>query len=453
MLDGMLDHVSRVGEGPVWRRMPDDVRAAFDEPLPTKPSPLASVHDAFVRRVLPYGAGNLHPRFFGWVQGAGNVVGMVAEMLAGGLDANVGGRDIAPVLVERQVVRWMREAFRFPAGASGILVTGSSLANFMGLLVAKTARLGVDSRRCGLAGHRLVAYTASSAHGCVIRAMEMSGLGSDALRILPVDADHRIRLDALEEAIKRDRASGLDPFLVIASAGTVDVGAIDDLGALADLAKRERLWLHVDGALGSLGILSEAVAPKLAGIERADSIALDFHKWLQVPYDAGFLLVRDGGLHRATFASSPAYLARAERGLAAGAPWPTDFGPDLSRGFRALKVWFTLATYGTKQLGAVMERTCELAQRLARRVSAEPDLELLAPVALNVVCFRVRHPDADALNERIVIELQESGIAAPSSTRIDGKLAIRVAIAGHRTREPDIDLLIDAVLARARLAS
>ncbi len=446
MLDGILDHVAGVANGPVWTRMPDELRKDLDAPLPKDASSLESVYETFVRRVLPFAAGNLHPRFFGWVHGGGNVAGMLGEMLAAGLDANLGGRDHAPVLIERQVVRWAREIFRFPETATGILVTGSSIANFMAVVVAKTARLGVETRKTGLSGHRLVAYTSSAAHGCVVRAMELSGLGSDALRILPVDASHRLPVEELAAAIARDRAAGFEPFLLVASAGTVDTGAIDDLEALADLAAREKLWLHVDGALGSLGVLSARIAPRLAGLERADSIALDFHKWLQVPYDAGFLLVRDGEAHRAAFAQRPAYLARAKRGLAAGEPWFTDFGPDLSRGFRALKVWFTIATYGAEQLGAAIERTCALAARLGERVAPEPELELLAPVYLNVVCFRVRHPDADRVNDDIVIDLQESGFAVTSTTRIDGKLAIRAAVVNHRTTERDIDALVDEVL-------
>jgi glutamate/tyrosine decarboxylase-like PLP-dependent enzyme len=233
---------------------------------------------------------------------------------------------------------------------------------------------------------------------------------------------------------------------VVASAGTVDIGAIDDLRALAALCREEQLWFHVDGAFGALGILSPELAPRLAGIESADSIALDFHKWGQVPYDAGFLLVRDGEQHRDAFASPAAYLRRETRGLAAGSCWPCDLGPDLSRGFRALKTWFTLKTYGAEKLGAVITRCCALASYLEARILAEPRLELLAPVNLNIVCFRYRSDDADAVNGEIVIDIQESGIAAPSTTVLDGKLAIRAAIVNHRTDVCDIDALVAAVL-------
>jgi aromatic-L-amino-acid decarboxylase len=251
---------------------------------------------------------------------------------------------------------------------------------------------------------------------------------------------------SLRASIASDRAAGLSPFLVIASAGTVDIGAIDDLQALSALCREEKIWLHIDGAFGALGILSPEIAPRLAGIENADSIAFDFHKWAQVPYDAGFLIVRDGDKHRDTFAAPAAYLRRETRGLAAGSPWPCDLGPDLSRGFRALKTWFTLKTYGTEKLGAMMARTCTLARYLESEVLATPQLELLAPVQLNIVCFRYRSIDADRINAEIVADLHESGIAAPSTTKIGGQIAIRAAIVNHRTDVRDIDALVAATL-------
>jgi glutamate/tyrosine decarboxylase-like PLP-dependent enzyme len=276
--------------------------------------------------------------------------------------------------------------------------------------------------------------------------MDIAGFGSDALRNIGVDKYHRIDVAALRRQISADREAGLHPFLVVGSAGTVDIGAIDDLVALSELCREEKLWFHVDGAYGALGILSPALAPRLAGIENADSIALDFHKWGQVPYDAGFLLVRDGSLHRDAFAAPAAYLRRETRGLAAGSSWPCDFGPDLSRGFRALKTWFTLKTYGTAKLGAVISRTCALAGYLEARISAEPRLELMAPVQLNIVCFRYRATESCKVNREIVADIHESGIAAPSTTVLDGQLAIRAAIVNHRTDIQDVDALISAVL-------
>jgi glutamate/tyrosine decarboxylase-like PLP-dependent enzyme len=369
-------------------------------------------------------------------------------MLAAGLNANLGGRDHMPIEVERQIVEWTRQMFGFPAGASGLFVTGTSMANLMAVLVARTSALGKSARQQGVgeAGALLTAYASKAAHGCITRAMDIAGLGSDALRGIAVDQSHRIDVAALRVQIARDRQIGLRPFLVVASAGTVDIGAIDDLVAIAELCREQDLWFHVDGAFGALAILSPTLAPLLAGIEHADSIALDFHKWGQVPYDAGFLMVRDGERHRDAFAAPAAYLRRETRGLAAGASWPCDLGPDLSRGFRALKTWFTLKTYGTEKLGAVITRCCALARYLEARVLAEPQLELLAPVNLNIICFRYRGDDADKVNGEIVINLQESGIAAPSTTVLDGRLAIRAAIVNHRTGVCDIDRLVVAVL-------
>jgi glutamate/tyrosine decarboxylase-like PLP-dependent enzyme len=448
MLDDMIDYAANIRERPVWSPIPDDVRARFRDALPLKPSGLGEVYREFTDCIVPYATGNVHPGFMGWVHGGGTAVGMLAEMLAAGLNANLGGRDHIPVEVERQIVEWTRAMFGFPAEASGIFVTGTSMANLMAVLVARTAALGQLVRQHGI-GHEgalLTAYTSTATHGCVAKAMDLSGFGRDALRCIRADRLHRIDVAALRTQIAIDREAGLKPFLVVGSAGTVDIGAIDDLEALGALCREENLWFHVDGAYGALGILSPELAPRLAGLETADSIALDFHKWGQVPYDAGFLIVRDGRKHCETFAAPAAYLRRETRGLAAGSPWPCDLGPDLSRGFRALKTWFTLKTYGTEKLGAMITRTCALARYLEARILAEPRLELLAPVQLNIVCFRYRADDADRVNGDIVADIQESGIAAPSTTVLDGQLAIRAAIVNHRTDRCDVDALVSAVL-------
>lgn len=456
MLDDMLDYVQQIRQRPVWQAPPEASRERFRQPLPQAPGSLVDAHEEFLHDVLPYAVGNVHPGFMGWVHGGGTPVGMLAEMLAGGLNANVGGRNQMPVEVERQVVRWMTELFDFPDTASGVFVTGTSMANLMSVLVARRAVLGADVRSDGVAagGARLVAYTSAAAHGCVAQAMDLSGLGTAALRRIRVDADHRIDIGALQAAIDADRAAGLLPFFVAGTAGTVDVGAVDNLDALADLAQRERLWFHVDGAYGALGMLAPDVAPLLAGITRADSLAFDFHKWGQVPYDAGLLLVRDGARHMDAFAAPAAYLRREARGLAGGSPWPCDFGPDLSRGFRALKTWLTFKVHGAERIGQSISHTCKLARYLAAQVEMQPRLALLAPVALNIVCFRYLGPatnilddeQLDTLNRELVADLQESGIAAPSTTTIAGRTAIRAAIVNHRTATRDIDALIAAVL-------
>jgi glutamate/tyrosine decarboxylase-like PLP-dependent enzyme len=448
MLDDMLDYIAYIRDRPVWVPVPETVRENFRSEIPRTATPLEAVHREFMEFVLPYAGGNVHPGFMGWVQGGGTAAGMLAEMLAGGLNANLGGRDQAPLEVERQMVEWARQLFGFPEGASGLFVTGTSIANLLAVLVARTAKLGNTVRQQGIgaAAHQLRAYASSSAHGCVAQAMDLAGFGSDALRLAPVDKSSRMDIAALRAMILSDREAGLEPFLVTGSAGTVDVGAIDDLAALARLCREQNLWFHIDGAYGALGMLSPEIAPRLDGIALADSIAFDFHKWGQVPYDAGFLLVRDGRQHYETFASPAAYLRRETRGLAAGSPWPCDFGPDLSRGFRALKTWFTLKVYGADAIGATIAKACALAQYLEQRVRAEPALELMAPAQLNIVCFRYRAEESDRVNSTIVADLQESGIAAPSLTTIEGQLAIRAALFNHRTRPADLDALLEAVL-------
>jgi glutamate/tyrosine decarboxylase-like PLP-dependent enzyme len=374
-------------------------------------------------------------------------------MLAASLNANCGGRDHIPIEVERQIVRWMQAIFGFPESATGLFVTGTSMANLIGVLIARDVALGFEVRCEGVTAspRRLTAYASAAVHACVGRAMDVCGVGSDALRLISAQPGGGMDLAELEKAIEADRRAGFTPFLLIGTAGSVDTGAIDDLSALADLSRREHLWFHVDGAFGALVVLAPDLAPRLRGIERADSLAFDFHKWGQVPYDAGFILVRDGLLHRKAFATSAAYLRREERGLAGGSPWPCDFGPDLSRGFRALKTWFTLKVYGADALGAAISQTCALARYLENRIQETPELELLAPVELNIVCFRYRAgDDAHRVNARIVADLHEAGEVAPSTTVIDGRLAIRAAIVNHRTSRAEIDTLVEKVLAAGR---
>jgi aromatic-L-amino-acid/L-tryptophan decarboxylase len=456
-LDDAIDFLRDAGERPVWQPVPTAVRAALASPPPQQGQPFAEVYRDFSRLILPYSTGNTHPRFFGWVHGAGMAGGVVAEMLAAALNSNCGGRDHGAIYVERAVIDWCKELFGFPRDASGLLVSGTSLANLIALAVARNSRDPAAFRAHGVRGcdRPLVAYASAEVHECVAKAMELLGLGSDNLRKIAVDEGLCIDLAALRAQIAADRDCGHEPFCVVGTAGTVNTGAIDDLAGLADICAAERLWFHVDGAFGALAILSDALRPLLAGIERAHSLAFDFHKWLHVPYDAGCVLIRDAELHRAAFSTRPAYLDRLPRGLAGGEFWPCEFGPELSRGFRALKIWFALKQHGTAKFGRLIAQNCAQAGYLAERVSGERDLELMAPASLNIVCFRFRAcglegPSLDRLNEEIVEDLHEAGTAAPSTTRLAGRLAIRVNLTNHRTRRQDLDLLLDAVLATGR---
>ncbi len=455
-LDAMIDHIRDVRERPVWRPASEEAKAFFRRPPPLKGQDFVKTLAEFDRYIKPYAIGNGHPLFMGWVQGAGTPVGMIGEMLAAGLDSNCGGRDHIALDVERQIALWMARAFGFPDEASGIFVTGASMANFLSLLVARErAAGGRNVRLNGLNAldSMLVAYASREVHQCVRQAMELSGLGARHLRLIPSDERRAMRVDNLVHAIAADRAAGFTPFLVVGTAGTVDTGAVDDLDALADVAREEDVWFHVDGAFGALAALSPALKPMVKGLERADSIAFDFHKWLHVPYDAGFFLVRDPEMHKRAFKADAAYLSRAPRGLAAGETWPCDLGPDLSRGFRALKTWFTIETFGTELLGACIEQTCRMARRLEKAIEASENFVMRAPVTLNVVCFAVADDPDGALAREIVMDMHESGEAAPSLTILDGAPAIRAAIINHRTHEADIDkfaALLETMLRRAR---
>ena len=442
LLDAAIGKMEKAGEGPVWQPVPEAMKNNLHAPLPAAGSEFGDVRKA-LEQLLPYGVGNTHPRFFGWVHGSGGAASLLAEITAAAMNANLGGRDHGAIYVEQQVVAWVREMFGFPAGASGLVVSGTSMATIVALKVARDARL--EARKAGVGAHRLVGYASNQAHNCVARAFDMLGLGSDALRAVPVNADFEMDIAALTEMMEADRAEGLEPFLLVGTAGSVNVGAFDDLAALADIAAEQGLWLHIDGAFGAAGVLSDVLRPRLKGIERADSVAFDFHKWLHVNYDAGFVLVRDEALHRAAFEGAPDYLASADRGLAAGRPWPVDYGPELSRGFRALKIWAQITTLGTEALGAAISRNCAQALKLAELVDAEPSLERLAPVASSVVVFA--HVEGDEKTEEIVLRVQESGLAGRLLPTARGRRAVRVNITNHRTKEGDLQVLLEGCVA------
>ncbi|MDQ2864921.1 MAG: aminotransferase class V-fold PLP-dependent enzyme [Candidatus Eremiobacteraeota bacterium] len=451
-LDDALDYLQTVRERPVWQSMPEAAIERLRDPLPQTPMPLQDVYDEFTRSIMPYGGGNIHPRFFGWVQGSGTPTGLLADFLASAMNANVGGRNHGAVHVERAVIRWFLELFKFPHNGSGVLTTGTSAASVIALLIAKTRLLGIDSRESGIdnSAGRLVGYASTATHGCIRRAFEICGLGGAALHAISTDAHDRLDLATLQRAIAHDRDRGNRPFIIVANAGTVDVGAIDPLDEIARIARTEGLWYHVDGAFGAAAMLSSKLAPRLRGIELADSIAFDFHKWFHVPYDAGALIVRDADIHRATFAYSPTYLRRASRGLAGGEPWFTDLSPELSRGFRALKVWFTVKSFGARKIAEAIENNVRQAALLAEIVDAEDRFELLAPATLNIVCFRYCPPGRDAaesdeFNDELVIRLQESGEAVASSATIQERRAIRICITNQRTSDEDCKRTFSAI--------
>jgi len=454
IVDEMIAYLESVPARTVWQPFPEESRAALRQPAPQQGIGLDAAYEEAARHIIPYAIGNVHPRFWGWVRGSGVPEGMLAELIVGTLNTSAWGGQQAAPFVEAQVLDWLKALVGYPAGASGILTSGCSMANLIGLAVARDAKSGGDVTQLGLRAMEAqpVLYGSAETHSSVVKAVGVLGLGRDAFRRIAVDADHRIRLDELEGRIAADRAAGRRPIAVVGNAGTVNTGAVDDLAALAELCRREGLWFHVDGAFGALAALVPALRPRLAGMERADSLAFDLHKWLHIPYDVGVVFVKDRDRHERPFAAAASYLEPLERGAAAG---PNDFsrlGPELSRRFRAFKVWLALKVHGADAFRDLIAQNVAQAQYLAGLLAARADTELLAPAPLNVVCFRYRAAGLDdvrldALNRQLLMELQERSVAVPSGTEVGGRFALRVAITNHRSRREDFDALVEAVAA------
>ena len=454
-LDDMFDYLRTVADRPVWQPLPDQARRLFEEPVPRGPADIEEVYQAVREHILPYPTNNIHPRFWSWVGGTGTPVQLIADLVISAMNsASLGMDEASSTYVELQLLDWLKSLFGFPADASGLLVSGGSMANLVGLAVARTATAPYDVRAEGVdrANHpRPVYYASTETHASIRKAIELIGLGTGSLRSIPVRDDFTIDLDALRRAIAQDRAAGRQPACIVANAGTVNTGATDPLRDLADIAAQERLWLHVDGAFGACARLSERSAHIVDGMERADSLAFDLHKWLYMQYDCGCVLVRQRDAHRETFSVLPSYLRGLNRGLASGPESFSEYGVQLSRSFKALRAWMAFKTEGSDRYGEQIEQNIRQAAYLSALVEAEPRLELLAPTLLNIVNFRYADrslDDAalDDLNAEILMRLHERGIAAPSSTVLNGRFSIRVAICNHRSTRDDFDALVAGVL-------
>lgn len=457
MLDDMLDYLEGVRQRPVWQPIPAEVKDHLSQPVPHAPQGEAQTYQDFKEHILPHPLGNIHPRFWGWVIGTGTPFSVLAEMLAATMNPNLGGGDHVPNYVEYQVIDWCKEMMGFPADASGLLVSGGSMANLTGLTVARNAKAGFDIRQEGVnaAPRPLTLYGSVEMHSSLTKSAEMLGLGNAALRKIPVNAEFQIDIPALEQAIAEDKKAGFQPFCIIGNAGTVNTGAFDDLDTLAAICQREQLWFHVDGAFGALAALPDSLRHLVRGMSKADSLAFDLHKWMYMPIEVGCVLVRRESDHTAAFAINPDYLAHMPRGAAGGSiAWFNDLGMQLSRGFRALKVWMSLKAHGLDKFARLVEQNVAQAQHLAGLVENTPELELVAPVPLNIVCFRVKAAGLDDtalndLNKEILMRLHESGVAVPSYTTIAGKFALRAAITNHRSTRADFDLMVEKVLSIA----
>jgi aromatic-L-amino-acid decarboxylase len=448
--------LERLRDLPVTNRVTaGDVRDALAIEIPDEPTPddelFAYLHDMVFQRSMYPG----HPRFMAYVSGAGTVPGAAADLLAAGLNMNVGGWLLSPSAseIERHLTATFSRWFGMPAEAGGILVSGGAIATFVALKVARDRHAGWDVRGEGLAGHpQLAIYLSTETHVVSARGADMLGIGTDSVRWIPVDERYRIRTDALREAIRGDREAGIRPVAVVGSAGTVATGAVDPLETLADLCDEEGLWFHVDAAYGGPAAFTEDLAPLFAGIERADSIAFDPHKWLYTPLSGGCVLVRDLQFLSDSFAVTATYVRqdkeRTGRGIDGG-----QMGPQFSRGNQSLKVWVSLLAHGRRAYTERISHDAALARYLGARAEERPDFELATPVGLSICCFRYVPPDLPAgpdrepylslLNERLMTESQVDGRTFFSNAVLDGRFVLRACIVNFRTEAEDLDVTLD----------
>ena len=447
LLSDCLDRLENARDLP-WRAPPPGLRQTVALGEAVEGQPVDQVFDRMRRDIMPYATGNTHPGFFGWVHGTGSPIGVAAEMVAATMNANCGGRDHGAMQVEAAVIDWVTGLAGMPDDAFGVLTSGTSQATLLALAAARVRLFGAEVRQIGIRDLPAVAvYAAEGAHACVGRALEVLGHGRAALRLVPLNGVAGMDLTALAQMVSRDMAAGIQPLAIVATAGSVNTGVFDPIEPIAEYCAAQGIWLHVDAAFGFWALLADDPWRDLAqGIGRAQSIALDFHKWMSVPYDCGACLISDKVLHRATFADRPDYLASGSEGLAGGTPWFTDYGIELSRGFRALKVWATVMAIGTRALGRAVSDNCRQARLMGDLVTASPDLTLAHPVVSNLCCFYLNQGDP----EQIATRLQLDGDFVFSTTRIDGRSCLRAALVNHRTTSDDIRKAIAAVEAQLR---
>lgn len=454
MVDDALDFTKTLRDRKIWQPMTDDILEGFKTKLPQEPQDSSSVYDEFKTNVMPYSMGNIHPRFWAWYMGSGLMSGAIGDFWASVLNPNLGGGNHSGHKVEEQVINWIKEMVHFPESSSGLLVSGGSMGNFTALAIARNVKAGYDIRTEGIKpdiANKMVVYGSVEVHSCNQKAIELLGLGTKGLKKIPVKNDYTIDIELLKKQIISDKALGLKPIAVIGTSGTVNTGAIDDLNALADICIKEGLWFHVDGAIGAIAMISNTVRPQLSGLERADSVALDLHKWLHMPFEAACVLLKDKESHKKTFSLIPEYLAKNTRGLASGEDWFSEYGLQLSRSFRALKVWMSLKEHGVKRFGRMIDKNVAQAHYLGQLIEKNEHLELIAPIGLDIVCFRYNPgnknlDELNALNKEIKLQLEERAIALPGYTTLNGMYCIRIAISNHRTTYEDFDDLVYFIL-------
>ena len=452
MLDDMFDYIENIRSYPTLLPTKEAIED-IHTPLSEEGEGEEGVYEVFKRSILPHTAILTTPRLWGAVVGQGSTYGMLAEMLRAGMN---GAQEFsfAESHVNNQVIRWIKELLEFPQDVGGVLVSGGSEANFTGLAVARNAKADSDVKVKGVQGisRRMTLYCGDETHLCLDRSVELLGLGNEALRRIPTDDACRIRIDSLEAAIKQDRERGYHPFCIIGCAGTVNTGAFDDLSTLADLAKREDMWFHVDGAFGAWVKLSRTHRHLADGMERADSLAVDLHKWMNMPYGIGCTLVQDRRAHFSTFAygHEAEYLRSAFDLSEDKLTNPHNLALPLSRNFSSLKAYMLLRAYGKEKYRSLVQKNLDQTRYLAELVEKDPELELTAPVTSNVVSFRYRpagldEDELETLNRRILEEIDKTAFWMISDTIVKGGYMLRACNVNHRTATEDMTYLADRV--------
>lgn len=454
MVDDAFEFTKTLSDRKIWQPMPNEVLDSFKSPLPKEPQDGSQVYEAYKSNVMPYAMGNVHPKFWAWYMGSGVMSAAMADFLASVLNPNLGGGNHSGHKVEEQVIDWIKDMVHFPKTSSGLLVSGGSMGNFTALAIARNVKAGYDIRTEGITpevANKMVVYGSVEVHSCNQKAIELLGMGTKGLMKIPVKEDYTMDIEALKRQIAKDKAAGLKPIAVIGTSGTVNTGAIDDLNAIADICKAEDLWFHVDGAIGAVAMISDQVRPLLAGLERADSVALDLHKWMHMPFEVACVLVKERELHKKTFALIPEYLAKNTRGLASGEDWFSEYGLQLSRSFRALKVWMSLKEHGINRFARMIDKNVAQAHYLGQLIKDHKHLELIAPIGLDIVCFRFNPggkslDELNAINKEIKLQLEERAIALPGYTTLKGMYCIRIAICNHRSTNADFEDLVHHII-------
>jgi len=447
MIDDVVDYLQDLKNKPAWQEIPKSSKDFLNQPLPKDSTDLSGVYDDFLTHIFPYHGGNIHPRYFSWVQGNGTLTGAFADLLASTMNPNCATGEHVAMYVDNQVINWAKEIMGFGKDASGILLSGGSIANISGLIVARNSFR--DVKKVGLKNieGQMRLYCSSQTHNSVQKGAEAIGLGADSIGKISVNEDYEIELDKLEEAITSDLEKGLLPFCVVANCGSVNTGAIDDLEGIYEICKKYNLWFHIDGAFGSVAKITDEFSERLKFIEKADSLAFDFHKWFYVNYEVGCLLVRDAKKHCDAFAVAASYLAKHDRGLMGGVDPITNYGMELSRGFKALKIWMMFKEHGINKFKTLVRQNIAQTHYLAELIEKEDGLELMSKPNLNIVNYRFNPGGLDVeklneINKELLFRLHEEGIAAPSSTILQGNYVIRACNTNHRTRKSDLEIMV-----------